>query len=274
MIDLHCHSYFSDGLHSPEELVQKALANGVTCLSLTDHDTMDGYERLLIAAENTSLTIVQGMELSARWKKHDIHILGYGLRKSEGMNDLINRQYLSRIERAKQIGAMLGLLGVEDAYNKACEIAGHKAVARPHFAKVLIQEGKCKDMKRAFSQYLARGKKAYVPTPWISVDEAVEAIVSVGGQAVIAHPLKYGLTRSKLHELIIEFKGAGGEGMEVVSGEMMALQIREMVAICARFDLLASSGSDFHGDTMSRIGLGRQQSLPDSCTPIWQQWNI
>lgn len=274
MIDLHCHSYFSDGAHSPEELIQKALNQNLKCMSLTDHDTVNGFDELHKAAANTPIKLINGIELSVRWKKYDIHILGYRFNVTPIMHDLIDKQSRSRIERAQLIGASLELLGVEHAYDKACEIAGHTRVGRPHFAKLLIDEGKARDMKSAFKQFLVRGKNAYVPTPWISIDEAVKGIVQCGGQAVIAHPMKYGLTRSKLHELINEFKDAGGEGLEVVSGEMTVTEIKEMSATCLRFNLLASSGSDFHSDAGSRVNLGRQQQLPVNCTPIWHNWNI
>ena len=243
-------------------------------MSLTDHDTVAGYPELLQAAASTSIKIINGIELSTRWKKHDFHILGYQINHTDDLRALIQRQVQSRIERAQQIGNALSLSGITDAYNKACELAGHERAARPHFAQVLVNEGKAKDLQSAFKQYLVRGRSAYILTPWISVQEAVEGIVAAGGQAVIAHPLKYGLTRSKLHELINEFKEAGGVGIEVVSGEMTVTEINEMAATSARFNLLASSGSDFHSDTKSRIGLGRQKQLPVNCTPIWQQWNI
>lgn len=274
MIDLHCHSHFSDGAHTPEELIQKALVQEIKCLSLTDHDTLAGYEQLMTAAANTSIKIIKGIELSVRWKKYDIHILGYQINHTSEFNDLILRQNQSRIDRAQNIGAALNLSGISNAYEKACDLAGHERVGRPHFARVLINEGKTKDMKSAFRQFLGRGKSGYIPTPWISIQEAVAGIVNSGGQAVIAHPLKYGLTRSKLHELINEFKEAGGEGIEVVSGEMTVTQIKEMAATSMRFNLLASSGSDFHSDGLSRINLGRQQQLPVNCNPIWQHWNI
>lgn len=95
-----------------------------------------------------------------------------------------------------------------------------------------------------------------------------------GGVAVIAHPLKYGLTRTKLHELINVFKDAGGAGIEVVSGEMTLTEINQVAGMCLRFDLLASSGSDFHSDAVSRTALGAQQNLPSMCTPIWHNWTI
>ncbi|MFT4058258.1 MAG: PHP domain-containing protein [Legionella sp.] len=274
MIDLHCHSYFSDGTLSPQELIKKAKQLQIRCLSLTDHDTVAGYPDLLTAAASTSIRIINGIELSTRWKKHDFHILGYQIKHTEHLFALIQRQVQSRINRAKQIGEALEQFGVVDAYTKACALAGHERAARPHFAQVLVNESKARDQQSAFKQYLVRGRKAYIPTPWISVQEAVEAIVANGGQAVIAHPLKYGLTRSKLHELINEFKEAGGVGIEVVSGDMNVMEINEMAGVSLRFNLLASSGSDFHSDAISRTNLGAQKQLPVNCVPIWQEWNI
>lgn len=274
MIDLHCHSTFSDGTLSPEELIQRASAQQLKCLSLTDHDTISGYERLYQAAQNTDISIVNGIEFSVRWKKTDIHILGYQLEHTVALKQLIERQNTSRITRAEQIGASLQAMGVDDAYNKACVLAGHQRVGRPHFAKLLVNEGRVRDMNAAFKQFLGRGRGAYVPTPWINIQEAVAGIADAGGQAVIAHPLKYGLTRTKLHELINEFKDASGAGIEVVSGEMTVTQIKELAALCTRFNLLASSGSDYHGDAVSRISLGRQQQLPLNCVPIWHDWTI
>lgn len=274
MIDLHCHSNFSDGSLSPEELIKRAQMQGLRCLSLTDHDTVSGYNALNQAAADTNIKIITGLEFSTRWKKYDIHILGYQINHTTQLDELIQQQNQSRIERAKVIGNLLLSVGIEDAYNKACELAGHQRVGRPHYARLLINEGKARDMKSAFTQFLGRGKRAYIPTPWISVEEAVKGIMASGGEAVIAHPHKYGLTRSKLHELINDFKDAGGAGMEVVSGEMTVTQIQEMAATSVRFNLLASSGSDFHSDTISRINLGRQSQLPVNCKPIWHNWNI
>lgn len=274
MIDLHCHSHFSDGALSPDALLDRALLAGIHMLALTDHDTTAGLELLQNAAQNTTIKIINGIELSTRWKKHDIHIIGLNINPDEeGLRAIIAQQNNSRIARAQQIATCLESFDVHDAYQKACDIAGHERVGRPHFAQILVNEGKVPDMQSAFKRFLGRGRGAYVPTAWLSVDEAVEGIIQAGGQAVIAHPLKYKLTRSKLHALISDFKDAGGVAIEVVSGEMLVSQINELAGICLRFELLASTGSDFHHD-LSRTGLGRQQPLPVNCTPIWHEWAI
>jgi len=275
MIDLHCHSDFSDGLLSPEALFSQAIKAGIQVLALTDHDTVDGLTRLHQAASNSTMRIINGIELSVRWKKYDIHILGLNINPIDPhLKQLIRLQKEHRIERAIAIGECLARCGVENAYQKACEIAGHQRVGRPHFAQVLINEGLVPNMNVAFKRFLGDRQKAYVPTSWISLDEAVQGIMQAGGQAVIAHPLKYKLTRTKLHELIKHFKIAGGVGLEVVSGDMLWTDVHEAAQTCSRFELLASTGSDYHGDKLSRVALGRQKQLPEDCVPIWHQWSV
>ncbi|VEG90029.1 metal dependent phosphoesterase [Legionella spiritensis] len=275
MIDLHCHSHFSDGLHSPEYLVEKAIASNVKLLALTDHDTLDGVSSLHTAAQDRDITIINGIELSTRWKKYDIHVLGYLINPdNKDLVRLIDQQNQSRINRALEIGQRLQSAGINDAYTKACELAGHRRVGRPHFAQVIVREGLAVDMKMSFKRFLGRGKPAYIPTPWISMSQAVAAINQADGLAVLAHPLKYDLTRTRLHELVCEFKEAGGLGLEVVSGEMGKDEITALAGLCLRYQLQASTGSDFHGESVSRISLGRQRQLPLNCTPIWDQWGI
>lgn len=273
MIDLHCHSNYSDGLLSPQDLLNRALDANLRLLALTDHDTVDGV--LLLNQLNTSadLRIINGIELSVRWRKKDIHMVGLGLNLSDkGLHFIIEQQQLNRRQRALQISEKLEELGVDSAFLKACELAGHERIGRPHFAKVLVNENKVKDMVSAFKRFLARGRPAYVETHWIDLDTAVDCIQAAGGHSVLAHPLKYKLTQTKLLELIKEFKDLGGDGMEVVSGNTSEKESYALALIAQKMELLASSGSDFHGDKMSSTSLGRQRALPLTCRPIWQQW--
>ena len=142
-------------------------------------------------------------------------------------------------------------------------------ITRPHFAQVLVAERFARDSDDAFKQYLRRGRPGYAPVEWISVEKAVAVILQSKGVAVLAHPDKYRLTRTKLNELLKKFKLAGGQGLEVVSGWMAASQIGQLAAFCEQYDFLASSGSDFHGIGYSRTGLGRQAPLPLHCKPVW-----
>lgn len=275
MVDLHCHSTFSDGLLAPTALIEHAVRGGVRILALTDHDTISGLESLHAAALEADIAIIDGIELSTRWKMHDIHIVGLNINpKNEALQACIAKQGDNRTKRALAISQALKKFGVIDAYEKALSLAGHDRVSRPHFAEILVNEGLVKDIKSAFRRYLTRGKPAYVVTEWATLTEVVEVIQAAGGVAVLAHPLKYQLTRTKLDALICAFKEAGGVGIEVVSGLMTPHEVMQMAALCTRHGLLASSGSDFHGERVSRVGLGQQLVLPENCTPIWQQWGV
>jgi predicted metal-dependent phosphoesterase TrpH len=273
MIDLHCHSSFSDGALSPQALLAKAVHAGITMLALTDHDTVEGVR--VLKQGDLPLAFIPGIELSVRWKKVDIHVLGLNIDIEHPLlNALIEQQNTNRLERSHLIAERMAALGIDQAFEKACQIAGHERIGRPHFAQVFINEGKAADIQSAFKRYLGRGRPAYVPTPWISITEAVEGISAAGGHATLAHPLKYRLTRTKLNELLLDFKQAGGRAVEVVSGESTALQAQEVAGLCMRFQLLASTGSDFHSEASSRISLGRQRELPLNCMPVWHQWTI
>ncbi|ASQ45741.1 PHP domain-containing protein [Legionella clemsonensis] len=275
MIDLHCHSNFSDGLLSPAELLDKAIQSNIKILALTDHDTTAGLKTLHDRAKALPIQIISGIELSVSWKKYDIHVLGLNINiDNQVLQSLIERQSQNRINRALQIGERMQACGISDAYAKACEIAGHHQIGRPHFAQLVVKEGLATDLQAAFKRFLGRGKPAYVRTSWLMLKEAVEGIRQAGGHAVLAHPLKYSLTRTRLQELISAFKDAGGNALEVVSGDINPAQIQEMAGLCQRYQLLASTGSDYHGAPLSRISLGRQQQLPVNCRPIWHQWNI
>ena len=275
IVDLHCHSIFSDGALSPEELVSRANKIGAKVFALTDHDTIAGLPRLHAANIGDYLKIINGVEISMRWRKYDIHVLAYNFSATHpGIIDLLAAQKDSRLQRAHAIAERLQDVGVHDAFAKAAKYARNENFGRPHFAQVLIDEGKVKEMQKAFDQHLARGKHAYVKSCWVELEDAISVVRAAGGNAVIAHPLKYKLTNTKLIELVTDFKQAGGEGIEVVSTDAQTADINLLADICVDFSLCASTGSDFHNDKSSRVGIGMQRPVPKSCTPIWDKWSL
>ena len=272
MIDLHCHSIYSDGLLSPKALLERAQQAGLSMLALTDHDTVAGTIELQ-KLNDSKLRIIPGIELSTQWKKYDVHILGLNVdTQSPELRAIMQEQQDCRIIRAQAIGEALQRCGLSQAYAKACDLAGHPKIGRAHFAQLLVQEGYVRDIKAAFSTYLGKGKVAYIPVTWAKLETIVAVILEAKGQPVIAHPLKYKMTRTKLQEFFLAFKELGGTGIEVVSGDMPTEDIQFLTKMCKKFSFLASSGSDFHGEGYSRVGLGRQKALPEDCVPVWTVW--
>ncbi len=272
MIDLHTHSLYSDGTMSPLELVDYAADHGVNTLALTDHDTVAGVSECMSIALSKGMNFISGIELSVNWSNKVIHVVGLGIDiKNRNLLNLIDKQQLMRDERARNIAIQLEeSMGLKNGYNKACEIATGGLIARPHFAKILIQEGYCKDMKTAFTKYLKRGRSGYVRTQWVDLRECIATIVNSGGVAVLAHPKRYKFTRTKLLELLIDFKEVGGKAIEVIAGMASNDEVSYLSSLCNKFDLLASVGSDFHGKDLTPYSMKRLRALPEQCKSIMQ----
>ena len=265
-IDLHCHTTLSDGKLTPRELVSYALDNGVTTLSITDHDTVEAYDGL----DAGRLHIIPGIELSSQWRNTGIHIVGLNIDlHSTALQEAIKRQKQARRNRAESIAGKLEKQGIMNTLEGAARIAGNDNIGRPHFARYLVESGACKDTSDAFSRYLGTGKSGNVDKFWPELPEVVEWILSANGIAVLAHPLTYKLTRTKLSALVDDFINAGGRAMEVVSGKQLAKHTRDLANICRQKNLLASCGSDFHQPEQSWADLGRFPPLPRECSPVW-----
>lgn len=273
--DLHSHSWYSDGELSPTQLIDLAIQQKVDVLALTDHDSISGLQEAQNAvtnqATNTVIKLIHGIELSATWNNQLLHIVGLNIDlENPILNAGIQQNQQRRQQRAEQ---MFEKLEKHDIYlrEQMNDIVYSEAVpTRPHFAQALIQIGKVKDMRRAFKQYLGRGKIAYVPMQWATLEECVNWIVDAGGIAVLAHPVRYDFTTTKLKKLLVDLKQMGGQAMEVVSGNSNPQQIAIMARLANEFELHASIGSDFHSPKTSWAMLGKSRLLPKEVTPVWQ----
>lgn len=273
--DLHCHSTVSDGLLSPERLVERARDNGVDLFALTDHDEVGGLDEFLRAGAATGLRCVTGVEISVSWgDDQTVHIVGLNFdHRHPGLVAGLARVRGGRDERAGRMAAELARFGIDGAYEGALKYAGNPAlVSRSHFARYIVERGFAPDVKTVFDHWLAKDKPGYVSHPWAELSEALKWIHEAGGVAVIAHPGRYRLTSAERRQLFVTFKALGGEGIEVVSGAQNAADIREFAGIAREFGFLASRASDFHGPGESYYDLGRMAVLPPDLTPVWAGW--
>jgi predicted metal-dependent phosphoesterase TrpH len=268
--DLHCHSTASDGTLGPAELVRHARGKGVDVLALTDHDTTAGVVQASAAARSYGVLLVPGVEISVTWNRRTVHIVGLNVGPAyEPLQRGLAGLRAFRRWRAEEIARRLDKAGIPGAYEGARRHAGGASVGRTHFAHFLVEAGHARHLRDVFKRFLVRDKPGYVPGQWASLADAVGWIRGAGGMAVIAHPARYGLTATKLRELLAEFRDSGGEGLEVVTGSHSPQQILTMAGHAERFNLLASCGSDYHGPQDPWIEMGCLSELPDTCTPVW-----
>jgi len=270
-IDLHSHSYYSDGVLSPKDLIKLASDAGCDLFSLTDHDTTQGIAEAKLEADKVNLNLINGVEISACWRNMAIHILGLGI---DINNDILqtgleHNQKL-RKDRAEKIALGLWRSGIKDALEKTQSFSKTDMLTRTHFALMLINEGYCKDMKSVFRRYLTGKKPGGVRVEWKDFNEVVQWIHAAGGKALIAHPFRYRMTHTKIQTMLNDFKCVLGDGIEVVTGTSSDEEIQLGSQWAGKYNLLATCGSDFHGWPNQRVRIGNLRDLPDPEKAIWR----
>jgi predicted metal-dependent phosphoesterase TrpH len=270
LIDFHTHTTASDGALSPSQLLLRAAERGVEALALTDHDTLSGWQAAQ-ALQADSITIVCGAELSCQWGGATIHVVGLNVNaNSEALVGMLEHLQQLRRDRAAKIGAKLEQLGASGALAGAQALAGEAAICRPHFAHWLVAEGYMPTVSRAFDKWLGNGKPGDIKTLWPSLAETVAVIVAAGGMPVLAHPLKYRFTRTKLRAMCDAFSSAGGAAIEIANGRQSDSEIVALRRLAKDKGLMVSLGSDFHREWAHGADLGVDTSIAGDVAGVWE----
>lgn len=271
LFDLHTHTHFSDGCLSPAELLSAAEQCGITHLAITDHDNALAACSLEKSKLPESINLIPGMEFSTRWQSTDIHVLALNFeREHEALKHLINKQSAARRERNARILHKLFKAGVEVSFEATLEKVPQ--VGRVHIADLLVENGYARNRQQAFKKFLGRSGKAYVKSNWVSLQDIIEATHAAGGKTVLAHPLKYRLTRAKTRTIVADYAAVGGDALEVISGKQAPSDTSAMADLAQENQLAASLGSDFHSPAQAWCKLGCAGYLPERCRPVWADW--
>ncbi len=260
MIDLHCHSYFSDGTFSPEEIVIKAKKRGLRAIALTDHDTIDGLETFQQAGQKYHIETITGIEFAAqynRFRKQEIHIVGlcFSL-TAKALTEQMKKIVEARQIRNEKMIYALNQLGFDISYEQIKQNAGGNIITRAHFANVLVQKNIVKNTKDAFDKYLSTDKPAYVQRQALSPALCIQTIQKSGGVAVLAHPTLYHMDYNEIELLSQELKSYGLNAIETQYSSYSSEQSKKITALADKIGLLYSGGSDFHGKNKPNIDIG------------------
>jgi predicted metal-dependent phosphoesterase TrpH len=245
LVDLHTHSNVSDGLLTPTELVQEANRRGLRVLALTDHETVAGLAEAESAAQECGIEFVPSVELNTDLDRHEVHILGYYVDRDDA--DLVAAlAHLEeqRVERIERMVRQLNAIGKPLDLDRVREIAGPGTIGRPHVARAMIERGYVSSVSEAFDRYLAGGKPGFVPRRRNEPEAAVELIRRNGAVPVLAHPLTTGDVEGILQRLT----KVGLLGLEAYYGEYDEAVQQELRATADRWGLIATGGSDYHGE--------------------------
>lgn len=273
-VDLHCHSNVSDGVLAPAAVAAYARNGGVDVWALTDHDEVGGVGRARTAALALGMRFVAGVEISVTWANQTVHLVG--LQVDENNPQLLTglaQTRSGRDARGREIATQLAAAGIPDAYEGALKFVGNPdLLSRTHFARYLVESGKCSSTSDVFRRFLTEGKPGYVPHRWASLPEAMDWIHAAGGTAVIAHPGRYKFNQTAEDALFDEFRQLGGTAIEVVTGSHTPDQYAEYAEVARRYGFLASRGTDFHAPGESRVEFDALPPLPSGLTPVWHDW--
>lgn len=187
--DLHVHTSISDGIHSPAEVVTLACLAGLDVLAITDHDVVEGVATAQVAARDTGLLVIPGVELSTEMGARNVHILGYWI---DVNNEALQRQLslwrAARVQRAQEMLDRLAALRMPLEWERVLSIAGEGSLGRPHIASAMVEAGYVTSVDEAFDNYLGRGCPAYVPRAKVFPQQAIAIVRQAGGVPVLAHP--------------------------------------------------------------------------------------
>jgi predicted metal-dependent phosphoesterase TrpH len=260
--DLHCHTSASDGALAPAELVARARARAVTTLGVTDHDTMDGVAEAVQAGEREGVRVVSGTEISVRGPSGSMHLLGYfrGPRP-EPVATRLAEIAAFRASRNRRIVERLAELGVPVAWEDV-ERRANGQVGRPHIADALVAAGHVETKQEAFDRYLAAGMPGYVEAGSLTPEEAVRLVRESGGAPVLAHPGTLKLDGERLAGVVGSMVDAGLVGLEVYRPDHDDATRTSYLALCERFGLVPSGGSDFHRPDPAGPDVGDAGAVP------------
>ncbi len=258
MIDLHTHSTASDGVYGPGELVEKAAAEGLSALALTDHDSLDGLGEAAAAAKRLGIRFVPGIEIEIAFAPGEFHLLGLDfIAIRQPLVDAAAELALSRDERNRSVFDKLGELGLDLDYDAFKREQGTGMIGRPHIADFMVRKGIVKTKQDAFDRYLAKGRPYFVQKACLQLERAVALIKESSGLALVAHPLSLFVSWTRMRALMGEWKELGIDGIEAWHPTARVVDCERLEAMGREFGFRISAGSDYHGPSRPDRRLGR-----------------
>ncbi|MDR1418023.1 MAG: PHP domain-containing protein [Endomicrobium sp.] len=248
-IDMHIHTNCSDGTFSPREVIEYASRVKLSAISITDHDSISGIDEALDIAEKNNIEVISGIELSCQvendLQKNEMHILGYFIDyKSEKLQKILSIFRQSRYNRALKILTKLkenNIVLKDETFIKNIE---SQSIGRLHFAKALVKECFVNSTQEAFQKYLSYDKPAYVSKHYMSAEQAIDLILSVGGVSVMAHPYYMHYNDKNMFKKLVD-RGLGG--IEVWHIKHTDGLVKKFLELAKEFNLIVTGGSDCHG---------------------------
>lgn len=267
-IDLHIHTYYSDGGLSPSKIVKMAAEKNLSAIAITDHNTIAGVYKAQKEAKKRGIIVLSGIELDTNFQGYDFHILGYGM-------DIKNKKFLKalkkirkeRLQRELKMAKKMKKLGFSIDLKKLKDLSLISVMAKYHIVKLLMKNsenrkkvyqevGLYPSLSQIINFYMIRGKKAYVEKKILAIEEIFDLIKKAGGVCILAHPglihpdWKIGFSSDRI---ILKLVKLGLDGIEVYSPKHTPPEEQHYKKLAKKYNLLITGGTDFHGEIMKGV---------------------
>lgn len=249
--DLHVHTVHSDGLYTPAQIIELARRSGLAGVAITDHDTLSGVVEALDLADAGQPEIIPGVEITAEFHNHELHLLGYFVRlDNEDLLSALDRlRSARRVRFAKMVEKLRGVGVTIDPDTLPDD--GNEALGRRHLANLLVKANRVGSVREAFTRYLGDNGRVAVAKTRLPVDEAIAVVHAAGGVAAWAHP-SYDALQNGLGELA----AIGLDAVEADYPTRRPSQVKAVRDLAASFGLAVTGGSDCHGPDPVRSAVG------------------
>ena len=269
--DFHIHTYFSDGVYSPEKIVDTAIDVGLEVIALTDHDNVLSYDvaKKYIEENNKQLELIRGIEINTLYKNYEVHILGYMMDvDNNDFKNLLKTQQAARIEKVNEI---IDLLAKKEGIKIKFEdikkqVAEGGSIGRPHIAKAITNAGGTSNVMEAYAKFIHTDSPVYIPRKTVSPQDAVEIIYDAGGIPVIAHPHDIDIAEQLIKELMTH----GLRGIEAYHRKHSPACVEYFSSMAENLGLIVTGGSDFHAPNI----MNGQIILGKNFVPEWIYDNL
>ena len=269
--DFHIHTYYSDGVFSPEKIVDLAVEAGLEVIALTDHDNVLSYgvAQKYIESKNLNLKLIPGIEVNTLYKDYEVHILGYFPDASKSdFKAMLKSQQQARIKQTKEILRLLAKKeGIRIKFDDVKEmVAEGGSIGRPHIAKAITNAGGTSSVMEAYSKYIHKDSPVYIERKTVSPFDAVEVIYDSGGIPVIAHPYDIDIAE----KLIKDLMNCGLRGIEAYHRKHSPAIVEYFSSMAENLGLIVTGGSDFHAPNI----MNGQIILGKNFVPEWIYNNL
>lgn len=251
-IDLHIHTTYSDGMLSPEQIVDTALQCELDVIALTDHDNVLSHKIAgdYVKQKNLKLEIIPGVEINTIYKGYEVHILGYFMDKDNSdFINLINFQQKARIEQTHQIIDLLAKKqGIKIKFEDVQKlVAPMGSIGRPHIARAITNSGGTANVMEAYAKFINNNSDVYVERKTVLPHDAVEIINEAGGIPVFAHPIDVDIA----DKLTCELVNCGLRGIEAYHRKHSPAAVEHFSTLAEQYGLIVTGGSDFHAPSLN-----------------------